>query len=427
MNHIFAPLITNLESIVQHGGYFFLSIITILEGVPIIGSLIPGHTVVIFSGFIAKLGIWNISIVVPLVIISAMLGDYSGYYLGNKYGYDFLKKFGKTLFIKDEYINRAKEIVNIHTGKAIIFGRFNPITRPLIPFIVGASKVHINRFWLYDFVGVFLWAVSSIFVGYIFGASYHIVAGYLGKFILIAIIASILIIWSYGFINKRFHIFAKYELIALILNLVGLYAFFKTVQDSVTEHAFLAELDIWINTFFASHFSLSGFIVMNIITDILSPKLLTGISLVLIVYLLMKRKWRYSLISILSVSGGLFLGGFIKEIVERSRPINSFIVETGFSFPSGHAIVSTVFFTLFIYIFAGRIKSWIIREIVITISIILVLLTAVSRLYLGVHWLSDVVAGCAFGLFWTTLMILSVRYFGLIYVSIKENWYKKSI
>lgn len=421
MSHFLAPLVANLESIVEQGGYIILLLLTILEGVPVIGSFVPGHTVVILSGFLARLSVFNIWAIVFIVIVAAMLGDFSGYVLGKKYGYDFLKRFGKFIFIKDEHIEKAKQIVSNHTGKAIIFGRFNPITRPLIPFIIGASKIHINKFWLFDFIGVTLWSFISIGIGYIFGASYHVAAGIFGKFIIIATLIAILIIWGYRFINKRFNIFAKYELIVLILNLTSLYLFFKTVQDTLKDHAFMAELDVWINVFFSSHVSSVGLVLMNIVTDILSPTFLSIISLIVIIYLLVKKYWRYSAISILSVGGGLFVGAFIKEVVERARPLGAFITETDFSFPSGHAIMATIFFTLFIYIFPRKIKSWIWREVIIVASVFLIVLTSFSRLYLGVHWFSDVAAGCAFGLFWVTLMILFVRYLGLI---VKSLWYK---
>ena len=84
MSHFFAPLVSNLQTIVEHGGYLALSLITVLEGVPAIGSLVPGHTAVILSGFLSRLHILNIGIVIPLVIIMAMIGDYTGYFLGRK-------------------------------------------------------------------------------------------------------------------------------------------------------------------------------------------------------------------------------------------------------------------------------------------------------------------------------------------------------
>ncbi len=421
MLQIFAPLINNFQAIIEHGGYTILFIASILEGVPLIGSLIPGHTAVILSGFLIKIGIMNWIIVIFLVIIGAMTGDLIGYFLGKKFGFVFLERFGKYIFIKPEHLEKAKALVAKHTGKAIIFGRFSPITRPLAPFIVGASNVHINRFWVYDFIGAFLWSTSAILVGYIFGASYKVAAGLFGKFIVIAIILSVLIIWGYKVINKQFHIFVKYELIVLIANIFGLYLFLKTVQDALKDKAFLANLDVWINNFFYLHTSEFGIVFMKIITDIFSPAFLSLLTLIGIIYFFKKKQWRYAYISIFATGGGLVLGSLMKEIIMRARPISSLLLKTDFSFPSGHAMAVTIFFTLIIYFFARKIHSMLWRELFIVGSVLLIILTAISRLYLGVHWLSDVVAGIGFGLFWTTLMILIVRYLGMIITSYRER------
>ena len=421
MSHILAPFIDNLQSIVEHGGYTILFFITILEGIPIVGPLIPGHTAVILSGFLIKVGVFNWLVVAIVVIIGAMLGDITGYFLGKKYGFVFLEKFGKYFFVKHEHIEKAKEIVAKHTGKAIIFGRFSPITRPLAPFAVGASNVPIKRFWFYDFIGVVIWATGSILLGYLFGASYHVVANVVGKFIAIALVLALIIIWGYSFINRRFHIFAKYELIVLILNLIGLYTFFRTVQDALIDRGSLVNIDVWFNQFFASHITPSFVFFMKIVSDIFSPAFLSIVAVAGIIYLLFKKHWRYATITFFSVSGGLFLGSLVKEIVMRPRPIDALIFETDFSFPSGHVVMATIFFTLLIYIFVRKFKTLFWREIFIVISVLLIALTALSRLYLGVHWFSDVVAGCALGLFWTTLMILLVRYVDMIFKRFTER------
>ncbi len=421
MTHFFGPIISNLQSIIEHGGYFILFLITILEGIPAIGSLVPGHTAVILSGFLSRLHILNIGIVIPVVVVAAMIGDYTGYFLGKKYGYGFLKTFGKLLFIKDEYIEKAKGIIGKHTGKSIIFGRFNPITRPLVPFIIGASHVHQNKFWFYDFIGVLFWALLSIGIGYVFGASYHMAAGVMGKFIIIAILISVLIVWGYSIVNKKFHIFAKYELFALFFNLIGLYGFFKTIQDALKDRAYMAELDVWINVFFSKNLSEFGISFMTAITNIFSPTYISIFMFFGIIYFIYKKSWRYAIISFTSIAGGLLIGAFIKEIVLRPRPEYALIIENDFSFPSGHAIAVTVFFTLLIYFFARKIKHTLWREVFISFSVFLIVLTSVSRLYLGVHWFSDAVAGISFGLFWTTLMILLARYIGMIIESVREK------
>jgi undecaprenyl-diphosphatase len=219
---------------------------------------------------------------------------------------------------------------------------------------------------------------------------------------------------GYRFINKQFHIFAKYELITLGFNLFGLYLFFKTVQDAITDKVFLLELDVFVNNFFFIHSQEWIRDFMLIFTNIFSPTLITGVSVVLIAYLIHKKNYYYSLISIFSLGGGYVFTFIIKNIVTRIRPENAFISVSGYSFPSGHAVAATIFFTLLIYFFIVKIKSMIIREILVVICVISMLLTAFSRVYLGVHWLSDVLAGIGFGLFWVTSIILLVKYVNII-------------
>jgi undecaprenyl-diphosphatase len=414
MSSIFSIITHNLQSIVEHGGYIFIFISTISEGIPIFGQFIPGHSIVIVSGLLAKIDVLNIYKVFLTVILGAIIGDIFGFYLGRKYGISLLTKFGQFFFVKKEFIDKALVLVKENTAKTIILGRFSPITRTLSPFIVGASGIHTKKFWVFDSIGVLIWASVSIMIGYIFGASYHAVSAALGKYILIAILIGVFIIWGYRFINKQFHIFAKYELFTLGFNLFGLYLFFKTIQDAITDKVFLLELDIFVNDFFFTHSKEFIRDFMQIFTNIFSPTLITSISLVLIIYLIHKKNYYYSLISIFSLGGGYLFTLIVKNIVARIRPENAFLTVSGYSFPSGHAVASTVFFTLLIYFFIIKVRSMVFREILVVICVLSIILTSFSRVYLGVHWLSDVLAGIGLGLFWVTSMILLVKYINII-------------
>ncbi len=414
LSQISAPIIVYFNSIASHSGYTILFIASLLEGLPILGQFIPGHTIVIFSGFLAKIGVLNIYFVITSVILGATIGDIIGFIIGRKFGFAFLSKFAKYLFITESHIEKAKKLINEHAGKTIILGRFSPITRQLTPFIVGASGIHIKKFWLYDIFGVILWTIASVLLGYVFGASYHMIASVFGKFIIIAIIISIMLIWGYRFINREFHLFAKYELITLIASISGLYIFFKTLQDAISINSFMSELDIWVNLFISERINQTGVFFMNIISNVFSVKVLAIISFVFIIYFIYKKQWRYSIITFLSVGLGLFLNALMKELIMRIRPISSAIIESGYSFPSGHATIVTIFFTLVIYFSLGSVKKLFYRELIILSSVIVILLVSFSRLYLGVHWLSDVIAGISFGLFWTTFIILLVKYLGML-------------
>lgn len=420
MYNFFHTISSNLQTIVENGGYFLLFIITIIEGIPIIGQLVPGQTIVVISGFLSKIGILNLFIIIPIVSIGALLGDIIGFFLGKKYGMSLLERFGPYFFLKKVHSEKILKLVKEHKAKAIILGKYNPITRTLTPFMLGASGIHTKIFWIWDFIGVTIWSISSVLVGYIFGASYHLVSAVLGKYIFIAIVIGVLIAWGYRFINRQFHIFAKYELITLFFNLFGLYLFFKTIQDALTDKVFLLELDLYINNFLFENAELFITNLMIIATNIFSPTIITLASTIIILYFLYKKNFQYSLIAGLSLGGGYLFTFLIKNIVMRARPENSLLLVNGYSFPSGHAVAATIFFTLLIYFFIIKIKSMVWREILIVVSVLSILLTAFTRVYLGVHWLSDVLAGIGLGLFWVTSVILLFKYISMIISMVRK-------
>ena len=113
------------------------------------------------------------------------------------------------------------------------------------------------------------------------------------------------------------------------------------------------------------------------------------------------------LISCMSL--GYIFGTSIKIIVQRARPEQGLVSASGFSFPSGHATMAVIFFSLLIYLFRDEIKNKALRWIFVAGCWLLIFLVGISRVYLGVHWLSDVLAGWALGLFVVSLGIVVFR------------------
>lgn len=121
------------------------------------------------------------------------------------------------------------------------------------------------------------------------------------------------------------------------------------------------------------------------------------ISFIVAVVLWLKR-WKkegvfFALIMIIN-AGFIYL---IKEVVQRARPLNAIINETGFAFPSGHATTSVVFFGLLCYLTFKYAKTKSLKIWVYCISILMILLIGFSRIYLNIHWLSDVLGGFLLG------------------------------
>ena len=99
----------------------------------------------------------------------------------------------------------------------------------------------------------------------------------------------------------------------------------------------------------------------------------------------------------------------VKNIVGRERPVLQVMHETGFSFPSGHSMSALVFFGLLLYLLWGSAMSARKRLVLSGIAVILVLFVGASRIYLNVHWLSDVIAGFLLGISLLGASILVLR------------------
>jgi membrane protein DedA with SNARE-associated domain len=407
-------LLSQVPLLIEHGGYGLLAASVVVEALPFIGSLIPGHVIIITAGFFAKLGVLQLQTVLLISIISAIIGDVIGFLAGRRWGESFLKKFSKRLFLKEEYIERTKQLIDQHTGKTIILGKFSPITRPYIPFLVGASRVSTPTFWLYNIIGSVLWAGISVLLGYLFGASYPVFAHYFGKFIFIAIIVSILIIWGYKFINARFQVFKKYELFMLGLNVASLWIFFKTIQDTVARTSFFTNFDIYINLFVHEHAMQWMIAASSFIGSVGTTGAFFILGLVLGFALLMKERWRRAGIVLMSVTSSAVIVQWAKVFFMRERPVNALELVAGGSFPSGHACLAAAFFMACIYIFTPKIKSWVLRELFIVACVLCIVAVGLSRLVLNVHWASDIIAGWSLGIFLATGSVLFVRYAAVV-------------
>jgi len=418
--HFISGLSDTFIDLLSAGGYWILSAILVFEALPFVGFLLPGHIVIIAAGFLAKLGLLHLGTVLVTATIATVVGDVMGFLIGRKYGYKILYTFGKYLFVKDEYIQKAiektKGMIDTHPGKTIVFGKFSPMTRALTPFLVGASDVHIRTFWFYNIVGGIIWIFASVMIGYVFGASYAAAAQYFGKLMVVATIAIILIIWGFRIVNRKFHVFKKYELFALGLNVLSLWALAKTIQDSFSVHSFMSNFDIAANLFMVKYVTPVIAKTALWVSAVGGTWTMIFLGLAIGMGFLVREKWRRAAIMIFSILISAAIVTLLKEFFLRARPYNALIELGGGSFPSGHATLAAAFFATLAYVSVPHIRSLVKREMCIALCVVLVVMIGLSRIVLNVHWASDVVAGWALGVFIATGCILFIRYVGAYFI-----------
>jgi undecaprenyl-diphosphatase len=149
--------------------------------------------------------------------------------------------------------------------------------------------------------------------------------------------------------------------------------------------------------------------IMIAITYIMEESVVIILSIILIGILFFMKKIKAIWMYIFSMGLGLVSESLIKTLVHRPRPLNILVHETSFSFPSGHAMFSVIFFLFLLYIFRKDIKNKFLGGLFIFGNIFLILAIGFSRIYLGAHWISDVISGFALGLFWISLGFFVLR------------------
>ena len=123
---------------------------------------------------------------------------------------------------------------------------------------------------------------------------------------------------------------------------------------------------------------------------------------------MLRKKQRYWLLAlVVAVPGGMLLNVFMKEIFNRARPgfTDPLVTLTTYSFPSGHVAGATLFYGVLAAYLIAHISKWHWRIAVVVTAILLVILVALSRLYLGAHYLSDVLGAAAEGVAWLALCL----------------------
>lgn len=173
----------------------------------------------------------------------------------------------------------------------------------------------------------------------------------------------------------------------------------------------IAAIDTELAEQMQAHVSPTLLATLATVTSLGSEAWITGASLLVLFVLLLRGEWWLSLIWAIAQLGLLPLTYGIKSVVERPRPLHGhgFVVEHGWSFPSGHAMGAMVFYGMLAYV-ALRLLPVRWHRAIIATCVLMVGVIGGSRIVLQVHYLSDVVAGYALGLAWLVICMAAAEW-----------------
>jgi undecaprenyl-diphosphatase len=199
--------------------------------------------------------------------------------------------------------------------------------------------------------------------------------------------------------------FPSVQLVLGVLLFVGMTLTLAALAEHVMTGRPLTLVDQQLSAWLARKRTTSLTTFFIVVSSLGSTAMGTIIAVVLGVYLLMRKQRYWFAATILSIAGGSLLNRFLKLAFQRARPefddpASAF---AGYSFPSGHTMTATVVFgTLALFLFTRK-KNLRSRAVVMGLAVLVIALVALSRIYLGAHYLTDVVAAIAEGVAWISL------------------------
>lgn len=214
------------------------------------------------------------------------------------------------------------------------------------------------------------------------------------------------------FLESRLGVFGPFSfrlLMGLGFGLASLFFFAKLTEDLLFNELLLFDR---IATFIVRFYSSDRLTaIMRAMSDLGSPQAFLFTGLAVMAYLWFVRRHAWDTVLIPTVLGGsIILNEALKLLFHRQRPGLPHLVEvTGLSFPSGHAMVSFSFYGLLAYLVWANFSGRILKLLAALFLAVLILAIGISRIYLGVHYPSDVLAGFSAGSFWLVACILGLR------------------
>jgi membrane protein DedA with SNARE-associated domain len=186
----------NVDHLVSTYGYWAVFGLVALES---LGIPLPGETILIAAGTYAghthKLVVW---LIFAVAAAGAILGDNIGFWIGDKGGYQLIRRYGHYIRVDETEIKIGRYIFDRHGGKVVFFGRFVSVLRTYAAFLAGTNRMRWRNFLVYNAAGGLLWAAIYTFVSYAVGNSLRKASGTinlaLGAVAAVAIVAAIIVV-----------------------------------------------------------------------------------------------------------------------------------------------------------------------------------------------------------------------------------------
>lgn len=414
-------------------------LIAFCDALLIIGVVVPAAPLLFAVGTLVGLGHVDGVYAVACAALGAFCGDGVSYVAGRRYG-DSLKL--RWPFAQHpEWLARGDASFRRHGMKSLVIGRFVGAIRPFIPAIAGMLAMPAQRYAFATAIAAVLWALAFLLPGWLFGASLDLVAAVAGRLAIVIALVLVLVAALWGSVfylwrwlapraeallagaldwSHRHPVLGRYSealidprrrespsLLVFALGLVAAVWGFFQLLVSVDGGDAPSRLDTQVNhLMFGLRHPLAD-PLMGGMSTLGDPLLLIGPVLLVFAWLWWRRQrvaaWHWLVAPIAAALISLLLGW----LIELPAPPTA-VGPSGHGFPSLPITLAVSVYGFFAVLVArelpGRARVW-----PYVVAALVVGLLGFAQLYLGTHWLSEVLAGASLGLLWTTALGIAYR------------------
>jgi membrane protein DedA with SNARE-associated domain/membrane-associated phospholipid phosphatase len=437
-------LIDTLARLSSPWAYVVVGLLATAEAV-FVGLVLPGELALLLGGFLAYQGRVSLAGMVAVAAVAAVAGYLVGYETGRRLG-PALRTSALGRRIGPARWDRVQAVLAARGGQAIFVGRFVGLLRALMPAAAGMARMPYRTFVVYTVVGGLIWAPGFVLLGYLAGGSYQRVADLAGQaslilLALLTLVGGVLAAarWvarhpdqvrallarqlqrptvaalrrryatQLGFLARRFSPQGALGL-SLTVGLAAVVGFgwlFGEITEDVIKGDELATRDSPVAAWLADHRVGWLTATMRAITQLGSLRVIAPLVVLTALLLLVRARRPDAALLVTAAAGASLLVVLVKLLIGRARPEvgGVLVLVDSFSFPSAHSAQAAATCGALAYLAGQAAPRWGQRVAAWTTGSLIALLVGVSRLYLGVHWLSDVLGGYALGAGWLAVVI----------------------
>jgi membrane protein DedA with SNARE-associated domain/membrane-associated phospholipid phosphatase len=409
------------------------------DALVIVGVAIPAVPLLFAVGTLVGLGHVDGWYALFCASLGAFVGDAISFWVGHRFGPQLRQRWP---FRKHpQWLERGEVTFRRHGMKSIVMARYVGAIRPFVPAIAGMLKMPLRQYGPASFVAAIVWSATFLAPGWVFGTSLDLVAAVAGRLALVlgGVLLLVAVIWTVVFqlwrwlgahtaemIEKalawshRHPVLGRYSealidpnrpesasllLLAIVLVAAG-WGFFS-ILISVGGGSAPSELDLTVHQLMFGLRNPLADIPMAFLATLGDAAVLAPAVIGVFMWLLWRRRHVAAWHWLAAAAFALVLTWFLGYLLHMPKPPAATAVP-GFSFPSASVTLATVVYGFFAVLIArelpGRKRAW-----PYVVAALIVALLGFARLYLGAHWLSDVLAGTLLGLLWIAALGIAYR------------------